>query len=97
SLARYCSGLRVSADRAAWPGPRTPRQLPAFRYTKEKSSERRTVCWSEQDSNLYGAFPVKSCFWFVAGSLFGAGKPFLVRSPAIRFAERAEGVKGPKH
>jgi len=31
-------------------------------------------------------------FWFVAGSLFGAGKPFLVRSPAIRFAERAEGV-----
>jgi hypothetical protein len=28
--------------------------------------------------------------------LFGAGKPFLVRSPAIRFAERAEGVKGPK-
>ena len=35
-------------------------------------------------------------FWFVAGSLFGAGKPFFVPSPAIRFAERAEGVKGPK-
>ena len=35
-------------------------------------------------------------FWFVAGSLFGAGRPFLVPSPAIRFAERAEGVKGPK-
>ena len=31
-----------------------------------------------------------------AGSLFGAGKPFFVPSPAIRFAERAEGVKGPK-
>jgi hypothetical protein len=30
------------------------------------------------------------------GSLFGAGKPFFVPSPAIRFAERAEGVKGPK-
>jgi hypothetical protein len=35
-------------------------------------------------------------FGFVAGSLFGAGKPFFVPSPAIRFAERAEGVKGPK-
>ena len=46
------------------------------------------------DSNLYGAFPVKPYFWFVAGSLFGAGKPFFVPSPAIRFAERAEGVKG---
>ena len=24
------------------------------------------------------------------------GKPFFVPSPAVRFAERAEGVKGPK-
>src|SRR6516165_4642660 len=31
-----------------------------------------------------------------SGSLFGAERPFLVPSPAIRFAERAEGVKGPK-
>jgi Domain of unknown function (DUF4010) len=31
-----------------------------------------------------------------SGSLFRAGKPFFVPSPAIRFAERAEGVKGPK-
>src|SRR5437762_14198856 len=35
-------------------------------------------------------------FGFVAGSLFGAGGPFFVPSPTIRFAERAEGVKGPK-
>jgi hypothetical protein len=28
--------------------------------------------------------------------LFGAGRPFFVPSPAIRFPERAEGVKGPK-
>src|ERR1700745_3638601 len=35
-------------------------------------------------------------FCFAAGSLFGAGRPFFVPSPAIRFAERAEGVKGPK-
>src|SRR5262244_954419 len=52
--------------------------------------------WRELDSNLYGAFSVKSCFWFVGGSLFEAGKPFFVPSPTIRFAERAEGVKGPK-
>jgi len=32
--------------------PRTPRQLPAFRYRKEKSRERRTVCWREMDSNF---------------------------------------------
>jgi hypothetical protein len=52
--------------------------------------------WREGDSNLYGAFPVKPSFLVVVGSLFGAGKPFFVPSPAIRFAERAEGVKGPK-
>jgi len=43
-----------------------------------------------------GLFLSSSSFWFVVGSLFGAGKPFFVPSPAIRFAERAEGVKGPK-
>ena len=33
---------------------------------------------------------------FAESSLFGAGRPFFIPSPAIRFAERAEGVKGPK-
>jgi hypothetical protein len=33
---------------------------------------------------------------FAESSLFGAGKPLFIPSPAIRFAERAEGVKGPK-
>jgi len=46
-------------------------------------------------ADLYGSFSVK-WFLFVAGSLFGAERLFLVPSPAIRFAERAEGVKGPK-
>ena len=50
--------------------------------------ERRTRRWREMDSNLYGAFPVKPSFLVVVGSLFGAGKPFFVPSPAIRFAER---------
>ena len=57
---------------------------------------KRTRRWREPDSNLYGAFPVKWSFGLLAGSLFGAGKSFFVPSPAIRFAERAEGVKGPK-
>src|SRR5258708_18353545 len=53
--------------------------------------------WREMDSNLYGAFPVKSLFLvFAESSLFGAGRPFFVPSPGVRFAERAEGVKGPK-
>ena len=38
----------------------------------------QTRRWREGDSNLYGAFPVKWLFWFVAGFLFGAGKPFFV-------------------
>jgi hypothetical protein len=41
-------------------------------------------------------FSCQVVFWFVGGSLFGARKSFFVPSPAIRFAERAEGVKGPK-
>jgi hypothetical protein len=52
--------------------------------------------WRKADSNLYGAFPVKWLFLVYTSSLFGAGKPFFIPSPAIRFAERAEGVKGPK-
>jgi hypothetical protein len=43
-----------------------------------------------------GLFLSSGVFWFVGSSLFGAGKPFFVPSPVIRFAERAEGVKGPK-
>ena len=39
---------------------------------------------------------LSSGFLVCCGSLFGAERPFLVPSPAIRFAERAEGVKGPK-
>ena len=58
--------------------------------------------------NLYGAFPVKGLFalgwsvdllivvWVWLISLFGTERPFFVPSPAIRFPERAEGVKGPK-
>ena len=43
-----------------------------------------------------GLFLSSGRLWLFVGSLFGAGKPFFVPSPAIRFAERAEGVKGPK-
>jgi NADPH:quinone reductase-like Zn-dependent oxidoreductase len=44
-----------------------------------------------------GLFPVKRLFLgSAASSLFGAGRPFFIPSPAIRFPERAEGVKGPK-
>src|SRR6516162_9248912 len=49
--------------------------------------------WREPDSNLYGAFPVKPYFWFVAGSLFGAGKPFFVPSPAMVRGARRKGSR----
>ena len=57
----------------------------------------QTHCWREMDLNLYGAFPVKRLFWVVV-TVFCSERerPFFVPSPAIRFAERAEGVKGPK-
>jgi hypothetical protein len=50
----------------------------------------------EEGFELVWGFSCQALFRFVAGSLFGAGRRFFVRSPAIRFAERAEGVKGPK-
>src|SRR5438477_785507 len=43
---------------------------------------------------LVWGFSCQVVFWFVGGSLFGAGKPFFVPSPAIRFAERAERGQG---
>ena len=47
--------------------------------------------------DLYGAFPVKRLFWVLL-TVFCSERErlFFVPSPAIRFAERAEGVKGPK-
>jgi len=48
---------------------------------------------TEFAADLYGSFSVK-WFFVVAGSLFGAERPFLVPSPAIRFAERAERCQG---
>ena len=75
------------------PGGSRTKALPSEKICHGSRLTRR---WREPDSNLYGAFPVKWSFGLLAGSLFGAGKSFFVPSPAIRFAERAEGVKGPK-
>ena len=43
-----------------------------------------------------GLFLSSGRFWFLPVLCSELGKPFFVPSPAIRFAERAEGVKGPK-
>ena len=63
------------------------------RRGRAKSRETWTLRWREPDSNLYGAFPVKPYFWFVAGSLFGAGKPFFVPSPAMVRGARRKGSR----
>src|SRR5438552_17786249 len=64
--------------------------------SERKSGSQLTRRRREMDSNLYGAFSVKWSFWFFAGSLFGAGRPFFVPSPAIRLPQGAEGVKDRK-
>ena len=51
---------------------------------------------TESSQTCMGLFLSSSHFWLFGDSLFGAGMPFFVPSPAIRFAERAEGGKGPK-
>src|SRR6202030_2617224 len=44
-----------------------------------------------------GLFLSSGCFWVLLSVLCSEReRPFFVPSPAIRFAERAEGVKGPK-
>ena len=44
-----------------------------------------------------GLFLSSGCFWVLLTVLCSEReRPFFVPSPAIRFAERAEGVKGPK-
>ena len=44
-----------------------------------------------------GLFLSSGCFWvFLPVLCSELERPFFVPSPAIRFAERAEGVKGPK-
>ena len=50
----------------------------------------------EDGFELVWGFSCQVVFFGFAGSLFGAGKPFFIPSPAIGFAERAEGGKGPK-
>ena len=60
------------------------------------TGSRLTQRGREMDSNLYGAFPVKPSFLVVVGSLFGAGRPFFVPSPAIRVRGARGRVKGPK-
>jgi hypothetical protein len=50
-----------------------------------------------EETDLYGAFRVKRLFWVLLIVLCSEReRPFFVPSPAIRFPERAEGVKGPK-
>ena len=52
---------------------------------------RMMLAGNRKFEDLYGSFSVK---FFCCGSLFGAERPFLVPSPAIRFAERAERCQG---
>ena len=80
-----CGHLGVRDDNAA--GVLASVELAEFAADSPLEGARFELVWG---------FSCQVSFSFGAGSLFGAGKPFFVPSPAIRFAERAEGVKGPK-
>jgi hypothetical protein len=105
----YCTGgrmlplpARLCRPRRS-PGPHTrgkPRLLELKRRTPARD-------WFAPD--LYGAFPCQGGFFPAGVHLIGEcclglltvlcserERPFFIPSPAIRFAERAEGVKGPK-
>src|SRR5262249_16404578 len=92
----------ITAFRPDIPAPAClcrPRPLVPARTTAENRGFSTEKGEFPRETGLHltcmGVF-LSSGFWFVAGSLFGAEKPFLVPPPALRFAERAEGVKGPK-
>jgi hypothetical protein len=77
----------------------TPREFWPIKLLPEASGGTEslwTLRWNKADSNLYGVFPVKWCFGLLAVLCSERERPFFVPSPTIRFAERAEGVKGPK-
>jgi len=83
SSLQLAAGNHVMAHRCRERGPSTPSSAP------DSALERMGF------EPVWG-FSCQVVFWFVGGSLFGARKSFFVPSPAIRFVERAEGVKGPK-
>jgi Transposase, Mutator family len=84
------AALRPGSGRSACASPHTS-TLP--RASRSLPTRR----WRGMDSHLYGAFPVKRLFLVLFPVLCSEReRPFFVPSPAIRFVERAEGVKGPK-
>ena len=90
ALARTFGGLNAAASALGFPS------IWSGALMKGAGSQ-QTPRWSKPDSNLYGAFPVKWLFWVLLRVLCSEReRPFFVPSPAIRFAECAEGVKGPK-
>ena len=63
----------------------------------------RRVVLSRRGERTGGESQIRTCmglslssgvFRFIASSLFGAGKPFLIPSPTIRFPERAQWGQG---
>src|SRR6516165_1741124 len=66
-----------------------------FSPCEGKIPRRGLSAGGRQIRTCMGLLLSSDCLWLV-GSLFGAGEPFFAPSPTNRFAERAEGVKGPK-
>jgi hypothetical protein len=86
--------IPVSADRAAPAGPAHPREKPASRRGREKSSETWTLRWKEPDSNHRSCL---SAHFVDAGELVGQCDRELVPvQPRRRRGEpRAKAISGP--
>ena len=79
------------------PRRRQPRFADRNRPTHAEPMVRKTHRWRKMDSNLYGAFSCQVVVFDLLRVLCSEREgPFFIPSPTIRFAERAEGVKGPK-
>jgi hypothetical protein len=88
---RMYANTEIAADREQPDCARRPWQSPQGSQVRK-----RLAAGGRWIRTCMGLFLSRGCFGFAESSLFGAGKPFFVPSPAISFAERAEGVKGPK-
>jgi len=78
---QWADDCRVPDRRAALSPPSESSPAPIIRFADD----------------LYGAFPVKRLLLGLLTVLCSEReRPFFIPSPAIRFPERAEGVKGPK-
>ena len=95
---RASQAMPQNQNRSTWlrasPGADRPSSAAASHPSSEPIS---AAPGSGSHETCMGLFLSSGCFWVLLPVLCSERqRPFFVPSPAIRFPERAEGVKGPK-